>query len=196
MFYYIEGALTELRNDFAVIDAGGAGYMLYVSLSTHEKLAPLFGKRARLYTYLNVREDALELFGFFTEEERECFIKLVSVSGVGPRAAMAILSLYTPQALANLVSGGDAKAISRANGVGLKTAQKVIIELKGKLMLGEDKDVPAGKAPAAASLSEAADTLAVLGYGKAESAEALRGIDPALPLEDIIKEALKKLTRR
>ena len=186
MFYYIKGALTALNPDFAVIDANGVGYMLYVSLATHEKLAPLYGKQAQLYTYLNVREDAMELFGFYTEEERECFIKLLSVSGVGPKAAMAILSLYTPQSLAGLVANGDAKAISRANGVGLKTAQKVIIELKGKLDLSEG---------AAAALADAADTLAVMGYSKAESAEALRGINADQPLENIIKDALRKLNR-
>ena len=191
MFYYIKGVLSALNPDFAVLDADGVGYMLYVSLATHEKLAPLYGKQAQLYTYLNVREDAMELFGFYTEEERECFIKLLSVSGVGPRAAMAILSLYTPQSLASLVASGDAKAISRANGVGLKTAQKVIIELKGKLDLTEG----AAAGPLPSALADAADTLAVMGYSKAESAEALRGINADQPLENIIKDALKKLNR-
>ena len=192
MFYYIKGALTALNPDFAVIDANGVGYMLYVSLATHEKLAPLYGRQAQLYTYLNVREDAMELFGFFTEEERECFIKLLSVSGVGPKAAMAILSLYTPQSLAGLVANGDAKAISRANGVGLKTAQKVIIELKGKLDLSGG---PASASPLPSALADAADTLAVMGYSKAEAAEALRGVNADQPLENIIKDALKKLNR-
>lgn len=193
MFYYIKGELTELGSDFAVIDAGGVGYMLYVSAPTHEKLAPLFRKTAQLYTYLNVREDAMELYGFYAGEERECFIKLLSVSGVGPKAAMSILSLYTPQSLASLVASGDAKAISRANGVGLKTAQKVIIELKGKLDLSEGAE--GANAPLSSALSDAADTLAVMGYSKSESAQALKGISPDLPLEVIIKEALKKLNR-
>ncbi len=193
MFYYIKGELTELGSDFAVIDAGGVGYMLYVSTPTHEKLAPLFRKTAQLYTYLNVREDAMELYGFYAGEERDCFIKLLSVSGVGPKAAMSILSLYTPQSLASLVASGDAKAISRANGVGLKTAQKVIIELKGKLDLSEGAE--GANAPLSSALSDAADTLAVMGYSKSESAQALKGISPDLPLEVIIKEALKKLNR-
>ena len=193
MFYYIKGELTELGSDFAVLDAGGVGYMLYVSTPTHEKLAPLFRKTAQLYTYLNVREDAMELYGFYAGEERECFIKLLSVSGVGPKAAMSILSLYTPQSLASLVASGDAKAISRANGVGLKTAQKVIIELKGKLDLSESAE--GANTPLSSALSDAADTLAVMGYSKSESAQALKGISPDLPLEVIIKEALKKLNR-
>lgn len=193
MFYYIKGELTELGSDFAVLDAGGVGYMLYVSAPTHEKLAPLFRKTAQLYTYLNVREDAMELYGFYAGEERECFIKLLSVSGVGPKAAMSILSLYTPQSLASLVASGDAKAISRANGVGLKTAQKVIIELKGKLDLSESAE--GANTPLSSALSDAADTLAVMGYSKSESAQALKGISPDLPLEVIIKEALKKLNR-
>lgn len=192
MYYYIKGRLDILNGDCAVIDAGGVGYMIYVSTPTHEKLAPLLGKTAQLYTYLNVREDAMELYGFYAEEERECFIKLLSVSGVGPKAALSILSLYTPQSLSALVSQGDAKAISRANGVGLKTAQKVIIELKGKLDLSEGA---VSSAPLPSALSDAADTLAVMGYSKTESATALKGIDPALPLEEVIKQALKKLNR-
>ena len=193
MYYYIKGRLEILNGDCAVIDVCGAGYMIYVSTPTHEKLAPLLGRTAQLYTYLNVREDAMELYGFYAEEERECFIKLLSVSGVGPKAAMAILSLYTPHSLSALVSQGDAKAISRANGVGLKTAQKVIIELKGKLDLSEDAVSSSAALPS--SLSDAADTLAVMGYSKAESASALKGVDPSLPLEEVIKQALKKLNR-
>ncbi len=192
MYYYVKGTLTVLAPDMAVLESNGVGYMLYVSLATHEKLAPLYQKQAQLYTYLNVREDAMELFGFFTEEERECFIKLLSVSGVGPKAAMAILSLYTPQSLAGLVANGDAKAISRANGVGLKTAQKVIIELKGKLDLSGG---PASASPLPSALADAADTLAVMGFSRSEAAEALRGVNADQPLENIIKDALKKLSR-
>ncbi|MDD4124755.1 MAG: Holliday junction ATP-dependent DNA helicase RuvA, partial [Eubacteriales bacterium] len=124
------------------------------------------------------------------EEEQGCFVKLISVSGVGPKAAVSILSVFSPEKLAFAVSTGDAKAISKANGVGLKTAQKVIIELKGKLDLEEGgEDLPAG------GITDAVNALTVLGYTKAEAMTALKGINPSMPLEEIITAAFKKLNR-
>ena len=132
MYYYIKGTLALLAGDTAVIDAGGIGYRLTVTQNTFAALASKLGKEAQLFTYLAVRDDAMELYGFASEEEKLFFTKLLSVSGIGPKAAVSVLSAFTPNQLVSAVQAGDAKMISRANGIGLKTAQKVIIELKGK----------------------------------------------------------------
>ena len=129
MYYYIKGTLARLEPTFAVIDCAGVGYRLAVSASTHASLAPLLGRDALLYTYLAVREDALELYGFFDETEKRVFTYLISVSGVGPKGAMSVLSVMSASRLASFVAAGDARAIASAPGVGLKTAQKIIIEL-------------------------------------------------------------------
>ena len=191
MYYYIKGTLVKLSNAFAVIDAGGVGYKLWVTQLTYARLASLLGKEALLYTYLRVAEDAEELFGFADEDERDTFVKLLTVSGVGPKAASSILSLYSPDRLASLVMAGDDRSIAKASGVGVKTAQRIIIELKGKLDLSSD----GGDAAAGGSLGDAVNTLIVLGYTRAEAEKALKGVDPTLPLEDIITLTLKKLNK-
>lgn len=196
MFYYLKGTLSHLYTDFAVIDVGGAGYKLTVSKNTFASLSPLYGKTAQLFTYMAVREDAVELYGFYTEDEHSAFKMLISVSGVGPKAAMSVLSTFTSDALATVVASGDAKTLSRTPGIGLKTAQKIILELKDKIS-GEIVSSAGGESSFAAAASgggsDAVDTLAVLGYTRAEAVAALKGIDPTLPLETIIGEALKKL---
>ena len=191
MYYYIKGTLVKLSNAFAVIDAGGVGYKLWVTQLTYAHLASLLGKEAMLYTYLRVAEDAEELFGFADEDERDTFVKLLTVSGVGPKAASSILSLYSPDRLASLIMSGDDRSIAKASGVGVKTAQRIIIELKGKLDLSSD----GGDASAGGSLGDALNTLIVLGYTRAEAEKALKGVDPTLPLEDIITLTLKKLNK-
>ena len=188
MYYYIKGTLALLAGDTAVIDAGGIGYRLTVTQNTFAALASKLGKEAQLFTYLAVRDDAMELYGFASEEEKLFFTKLLSVSGIGPKAAV---SAFTPNQLVSAVQAGDAKMISRANGIGLKTAQKVIIELKGKLDLSDD--TAGGALPSAAT--EAVNALTVLGYTRGEAAEAVKGIDGTLALEEIIALALKKLNR-
>ena len=191
MYYYIKGTLAVLSGDTAVIDAGGVGYCLTVTQNTFSQLAPKLGKEAQLFTYLAVREDAMELYGFASEDEKALFIKLLGVSGVGPKGAISILSSFTPNQLISAVQSGDAKLISKANGIGLKTAQKVIIELKGKLDLSGDAVSPA----TATVSSEAVNALTVLGYSRGEATEAIKGLDPSLTLEELITEALKRLNR-
>ena len=191
MYYYIKGTLALLAGDTAVIDAGGIGYRLTVTQNTFAALASKLGKEAQLFTYLAVRDDAMELYGFASEEEKLFFTKLLSVSGIGPKAAVSVLSAFTPNQLVSAVQAGDAKMISRANGIGLKTAQKVIIELKGKLYLSDD--TAGGALPSAST--EAVNALTVLGYTRGEAAEAVKGIDGTLALEEIIALALKKLNR-
>lgn len=205
MFYYIKGTLTVLDQSFAVIDAGGVGYKLTISTTTHDSLPSLYthtDPEVQLFTYMTVREDGVELFGFYSHEELAAFKMLTSVSGVGPKAAMAILSVFTPEKFALAVCSNDTKAISKANGVGAKTAARIVLELQDKLLKETPTEViPQGRIAGAninankGVLNEAQDALTVLGYTRMESITALQGIDPSLGLEEIIKQALKKLMR-
>ena len=201
MFYYISGTLAHKSMGFAVIDAGGVGYRMTVSQNTYDKL-PLAGNAAKLFTYLAVREDGIELFGFYDETELSSFQMLITVSGVGPKAAMSILSLLTPEKFALAVCTEDTKAISKANGVGPKTAARIVLELKDKLIKEHGNDfsaVPevatsAKGAPARGKLTEALDALMVLGYQRAEATAVLKSLPTEqMTLEEIIRQALKKL---
>lgn len=190
MFYYISGKLAYTDMHCAVIDVGGVGYKLTVSATTLSQISML--KEVKLYTYMAVREDAVELFGFNTLEEKSLFELLITVSGVGPKAAMGVLSAFTPERFAIVVGSEDVKALSKANGVGAKTAARIILELKDKVA----NEISVSKLPSvpdSGALSDAQNALMVLGYTKAEATSALKGINPALPLEDMIKSALKKL---
>ena len=200
MFYYVSGPVADIEPGLAVIDCGGVGYACATTNYTLSRLKK--GTPAKLYTYLNVREDAMELFGFADQSELRSFKLLISVSGVGPRAALAILSAVTPQQLALAVVAGDEKALTAANGIGKKIAQRVILELKDKLAAEEAVVSGKGNVPVTigglphSKKSEATAALAVLGYGSAEIAAALKGIDmDALSLEDIIRQALKKMMK-
>ena len=200
MYYYVNGTVAELEGGLAVIDCGGVGYACATTNYTLSQLKK--GAQAKLYTYLNVREDAMELFGFADQSELRSFKLLIGVSGVGPRAALSILSAVTPQQLALAVVTEDEKALTAANGIGKKTAQRVILELKDKLA-GEEAFASSAKGgiSVAATVphskkSEAQAALAVLGYGSAGIAAALKDIDmDALALEDIIRQALKRMMK-
>ncbi len=203
MFYHIAGDYVHGEENFVVLDCGGVGYKLTVSRNTAESLGmPGEGKRAKLYTSLQVREDDVELFGFASEEELDSFRLLISVSGIGPKAALAILSLMTPEKLALAISTEDIKAISRANGVGPKTAARVVLELRDKFKgyAPSTNAVRSGSAPGfgggvpagGGKLGEALEALTVLGYGNAEVQNALRHIDSTgMTVEQIITAALK-----
>lgn len=200
MFYYVKGPVAHTAPYLAVIDCGGVGYACRTTNNTLARLEK--GKEAKLFTYLNVREDAMELYGFASESELNCFQMLIGVSGVGPKAALSILSSATPEGLAMSIITGDEKALTVAQGIGKKIAQRIILELKDKLAKGqlsgggEDYGgtgvtvIPENKS------SEAAAALAVLGYSQGEIAVALKGVDvESLALEDIIKQALKKMVK-
>lgn len=202
MFYYLRGELSLLDTNFCVIDCGGVGYQLTVSHITAESLAAKVGKEVRLFTTLAVREDGVELFGFGTTEEKAAYAMLTSVSGVGPKAAMAVLSIMTPDKLALAVATEDIKSISKAQNIGKKTAARIVLELKDKVAQdfavsasadnGISIDTPHSKS---SNISEAAEALAVLGYDKNTVLNALKSIDPSLDPGTIIKLALKKLAR-
>ena len=204
MFHYIKGELTVLMPSTAVLEAGGVGFKLTVSGNTYERLAPsaAASNTVKLYTHLAVREDGMELFGFFDEQELDTFRLLITVSGVGPKAAMAILSAFTPEKFAIAVCTEDKKAIARANGIGPKTAARIILELRDKMAAGAalpsafEAASPIATATAAmgSKMSEAQEALLVLGYSRTEVLSALSGIDTsALDVEGIIRAALKKL---
>ena len=199
MFYYVNGTVAEIEAGLAVIDCSGVGYACATTNYTLSQLKK--GERAKLYTYLNVREDAMEMFGFASQSELRSFKMLIGVSGVGPKAALSILSSTTPQQLSMAVVMGDEKALTAAPGIGKKIAQRIILELKDKL-IKEQGGFEAGSGAAVAmpaqnnKAGEAAAALAVLGYGSQEIAAALKGIDmDALPLEEIIRQSLKKIGR-
>lgn len=199
MFYYVNGTVAEIEAGLAVIDCSGVGYACATTNYTLSQLKK--GERAKLYTYLNVREDAMEMFGFASQSELRSFKMLIGVSGVGPKAALSILSSTTPQQLSMAVVMGDEKALTAAPGIGKKIAQRIILELKDKL-IKEQGGFEAGIGAAAAmpaqsnKAGEAAAALAVLGYGSQEIAAALKGIDmDALPLEEIIRQSLKKMVK-
>jgi len=201
MFYYVSGTVAHIEPYLAVIDCGGVGYACKTTSYTLSALKK--GEKAKLFTYLNVREDAMELFGFASQEELNLFQQLISVSGVGPKAALSILSSNSPANLALSIITGDEKALTCAQGIGKKIAQRVILELKDKLAKGQTFGgggesyggtgvtiIPENK------LSEAGAALAVLGYSQAEINAALKGIDmDGLSLEQIIKAALKKMMK-
>ena len=200
MFYYLNGTVAHIEPYLAVIDCGGVGYACRTTTYTLANLKK--GEPGKLYTYLNVREDAMELYGFATQEELTLFQQLISVSGVGPKAALSILSASTPANLALSIITGDAKALTCAQGVGKKIAQRVILELKDKLSKGQTISAGGGAVPGAAvtiipdnKLSEASAALAVLGYSQSEINIALKDVDLTQPLEQIIRQALKKMVK-
>lgn len=211
MFYYIKGPLVYATPAMAAVEAAGVAYKLTISENTYRTLPPRHTADkppvVTLYTHLSVREDGIELFGFGDERELSSFKMLLSVSGVGPKAAMSILSLLTPEKFALAVCTEDKKAISKANGIGPKTAARIILELRDKLMKETsidddlsaavmDHSADAPDAPPRGKLSEAQDALLVLGFTRAEAQNALKSIDVSkLSVEDIIKEALKKLMK-
>lgn len=201
MFYYVKGIVAHIAPYLAVIDCGGVGYACRTTQNTISYLRK--GESAKLFTHLNVREDAMELYGFISENELNCFEMLISISGVGPKAAISILSSTTPEGLAMAIITGDEKSLTVAQGIGKKIAQRIILELKDKLAKGQLGGatgesyggtgvtvIPQNKA------SEAAAALAVLGYSQAEVGVALRGVDvETLALEDIVRQALKKMVK-
>ena len=198
MFYYVSGTVAEIGPNLAVIDCGGVGYACATTNYTISRLKK--GERAKLFTYLHVREEIFELFGFSSQQELSSFKMLIGVSGVGPKAALAILSSTTPNNLALSIVTGDEKALTAAPGIGKKIAQRIILELKDKLAkeqtsFSSDGPVPVIAAGGANKAGEASAALAVLGYGTPEIAAALKGVDMGQPLEEIIRQALKKMVR-
>lgn len=201
MFYYLNGTVAEILPYLAVLDCGGVGYACKTTNTTLTGLKK--GQQGKLYTYLNVGEGVFELYGFSTQSELNSFRLLLSVSGVGPKAALAILSAGTPESLAMAIVTGDEKTLMAAPGIGKKIAQRIILELKDKMAKETISGVAfsEGKGISAAPVltnkaAEAAQALSVLGYSSQEVAIALKGVDvESLPLEEIIRQSLKKMVK-
>lgn len=200
MFDYLSGTLAHMEDRLAVLDCGGVGFAVSTSLYTLSSLKK--GQAVTLYTHLSVKEDDLTLFGFSTREERNLFRQLISVSGVGPKAALSILSASTPSQLALSIITGDLKPLTAAAGVGKKIAQRVVLELKDKLAREQGDALEQYQAPAgglalpADPSGEAAAALAVLGYSQSEINAALKGLDlTRLSVEDAIKQALRRMMK-
>lgn len=198
MIYSVSGKVTVMEPNLAVVECGGVGYACRTTATTLSQIA--MGEQTTLLTYLNVREDSVELFGFADKSELNCFRMLTSVSGVGPKAALSILSEMTPQGFALCVVSGDSKSLTRAQGVGAKIAQRIVLELKDKLDK-ENKNMSAADFAAATSFvtpagnnaAEAITALMVLGFSNAEATGALSGISPDEPVAEMIKQALRRL---
>ena len=201
MYYYVSGTVAHVEPYLAVIDCGGVGYACRTTSYTLSQIKK--GDKARLHTCLSVREDAMDLYGFATQEELKLFQQLISVSGVGPKAALGILSSSSPANLALSIITGDEKALTCAQGIGKKIAQRVILELKDKLAKGqtisasgENVAGPAMTIIPQNKLSEASAALAVLGYSQTEINVALKGVDiDGQPLEQVIRLALKNMVK-
>ena len=200
MFYYLNGEITLLEANLAVVDCGGVGYACRTSAYTQSKLR--VGQTARLYTYCNIREEAFDIYGFFSRDELRCLELLLSVTGVGPKAAVAILSAMSPERFTLAIMTQDEKALTAAQGVGKKMAQRMILELKDKLGAAvTEVDFSGGSGavapPVGSSLALAQAALAELGYSQAEVAAALKGIrTEGMPTEEIVRQCLRAMVMR
>lgn len=198
MIHSLRGKLIYTDTSTAVVECGGVGFKCNTSLNTLRQLASV-GNDVFLLTYMNVREDAIDLFGFFDQSELEMFKLITSVSGVGPKLALSILSEFEPDKLTLFIASGDSKSITRASGVGAKLAQRIVLELKDKIgaasFTGSDEVAAVASSAKNASVNEAVEALVSLGYSQSEAALALSKLDAALPVETLIKEGLKALAR-
>ena len=196
MFYHLAGTVSDIDINLAVVDCGGVGYAVNTTVNTLSKIK--LNEKAKLYISEYIKEDSFELYGFATLSEKRCFDMLLTVSGIGPKAAQAILSAATPEGLAIAIMNGDEKAITVAQGVGKQIAQRVILELKDKVskeMGSSSVELPVIHSPAAGdSRNEAVAALMVLGYSTPEINSALKGMDiSGMSTEQIVKIALKNL---
>lgn len=195
MYYYIKGTVALTEAALVVLEAGGVGYAISTSYPSARSVKA--GDTATFYTYLHVREDVMELFGFATRQEKECFQLLIGISGVGPKAALSILSVVTPDQLALSVLAGDEKALTAAQGVGKKLAQRILLELKDKLAKGQLESaggLEGGAAASGSTLDDAIAALMVLGYPRATALSALQGVNGAgMNTDELVRAALKRL---
>ena len=195
MLYSVRGKLIAIESNAAVVECGGVGYMCQTTMNTL--------KAVKLnYTYLNVREDAVDLFGFATKAELETFKNLISVSGVGPKAGLAVLSELSPEQVAMAIASDDLKTITRAQGIGKKIAQRIVLELKDKLAKAAKEDSSFAQAAhnsvnvSTGNVPKAIEALGVLGYSPSDVSPVLATLDSALPVEQLISLTLKQMGRQ
>ena len=198
MIYNVRGILKYIDPNFAVVECGGVGFKCFISTTTLREL-PSAEKEVNLYTYLSVREDAMDLYGFKEIEELEAFKLLISVSGIGPKAAIAILSVLSPQQLSIAVSSGDIRAIQSAQGVGKKTAERVVLELKDKMAGiggGSTASIIEGIQSNASSenAQEAIEVLVSLGFNQSAASTVIGAMDKSLSVDEMVRKGLKELS--
>lgn len=202
MIAYVKGTVEDISEDNAVVDIGGIGVNVRISADTAARL-PGIGEKVKLYTYTSVREDAMQLFGFLARNDLEIFKKCITVSGIGPKGALAILSVLDADSLRFAILSGDVKAITKAPGIGARTAERLILELKGKIKVEDTAigmEIQGAQAAGAAAMDspqkrEAVEALVSLGYGQAEAAKAVNAIEgiEAMDSGAVLKAALKKM---
>ncbi len=200
MLYNIRGKLTVSDVNFIVVECGGVGFKCFTTLNTVKNIGRT-GDEVNVFTYLSVREDAMDLYGFATLDELNAFKLLISVSGIGPKAAAAILSELAPDRLAVCIASGDAKAITKAQGVGKKTAERVVLELKdkmGAITVGSTSDVVSSVASVGESSNsaEAVEALVALGYSQSDAAVVVGSMDKSLSVDEMIRNGLKQLAKK
>lgn len=200
MFYSLRGKLLHTEPDFAVVECGGVGFKCMTTINTLRAL-PSVGSEATLYTHMNVREDAMDLFGFATQGELNCFKLLTSVSGVGPKVGLAILSVLAPEQVAMAVANSDHKTLTRGKGVGPKLAQRIVLELTDKVKnmavtTGNFVPEQAGVVSTSSNIAEAVNALTVLGYTPSEASAVAAKFDATLPVEEIIRLSLREIAGR
>ena len=200
MFYSLTGKLVHMEPGVVAIECGGVAFKCFTSMNTQKNM-PRIGETATVYTNLDVREDALDLYGFSTKSELNCYKMLTTISGVGPKAALSILSEMTPEGVAMAAASGDSKKFTKASGVGPKLAQRIVLELKdrvkkmgGTLELTGTDD--AGIVSASQNAEQAVQALIVLGYTQSEAAQAVAKLDGSLSTEELIRGALKSMASR
>lgn len=200
MLYSVRGKLIAIESNAAVVECGGVGYMCQTTMNTLK--AVKLNTEVTLYTYLNVREDAVDLFGFATKAELETFKNLISVSGVGPKAGLAVLSELSPEQVAMAIASDDLKTITRAQGIGKKIAQRIVLELKDKLAKAAKEDSSFPQAAqnsvnvSTGNVPKAIEALGVLGYSPSDVSPVLATLDSALPVEQLISLTLKQMGRQ
>ena len=200
MLYSVRGKLIAIESNAAVVECGGGGYMCQTTMNTLK--AVKLNTEVTLYTYLNVREDAVDLFGFATKAELETFKNLISVSGVGPKAGLAVLSELSPEQVAMAIASDDLKTITRAQGIGKKIAQRIVLELKDKLAKAAKEDSSFSQAAqnsvnvSTGNVPKAIEALGVLGYSPSDVSPVLATLDSALPVEQLISLTLKQMGRQ
>lgn len=200
MLYSVRGKLIAIESNAAVVECGGVGYMCQTTMNTLKAIK--LNTEVTLYTYLNVREDAVDLFGFATKAELETFKNLISVSGVGPKAGLAVLSELSPEQVAMAIASDDLKTITRAQGIGKKIAQRIVLELKDKLAKAAKEDSSFAQTAqnsvnvSTGNVPKAIEALGVLGYSPSDVSPVLATLDSALPVEQLISLTLKQMGRQ
>lgn len=200
MLYSVRGKLIAIESNAAVVECGGVGYMCQTTMNTLK--AVKLNTEVTLYTYLNVREDAVDLFGFATKAELETFKNLISVSGVGPKAGLAVLSELSPEQVAMAIAADDLKTITRAQGIGKKIAQRIVLELKDKLAKAAKEDSSFAQVAqnsvnvSTGNVPKAIEALGVLGYSPSDVSPVLATLDSTLPVEQLISLTLKQMGRQ